>query len=243
MHKPSPALIVALLSLFVALGGVGVAATGGNFILGQSNTATSTSSLSASVGGAKALQLSNTNTAAGSTALGLNVAPGHAPLSVNSGAKVTNLNADQLDNHDSTYFLPKTAKAADADKLDGIDSTGFARAKKLTWTPAPLLSNQFTTWVNYGPGWSTAAYTKDPSGIVHLKGLVTCVPNDFTGCAAIDEIFTLPAGYRPAENSVFATLSNNMIGRITIASDGQVIAEIGQPQEWISLEGITFPAA
>jgi hypothetical protein len=42
MRKPSPAMIVALLSLFVALGGVGVAATGGNFILGQSNSASST---------------------------------------------------------------------------------------------------------------------------------------------------------------------------------------------------------
>jgi len=39
MRKPTPATIIALASLFVALGGVGVAATGGNFILGQSRQA------------------------------------------------------------------------------------------------------------------------------------------------------------------------------------------------------------
>ena len=35
MRKQSPATIIALLALFVALGGVGVAATGDNFILGN----------------------------------------------------------------------------------------------------------------------------------------------------------------------------------------------------------------
>ena len=42
-------MLVALAALFVALGGVGVAATGGNFILGQSNAATTNTSLSAPV--------------------------------------------------------------------------------------------------------------------------------------------------------------------------------------------------
>ena len=32
MRKPSPAMIVALLGVFLGLGGVGVAATGGTFI-------------------------------------------------------------------------------------------------------------------------------------------------------------------------------------------------------------------
>jgi hypothetical protein len=104
MRKPSPAMIVALFSLFVALGGAGVAATGGNFILGKANSATSTTSLSAPIGG-KALQLSNTSTTAGATALGLNVASGHPPFAVNSGVKVANLNADKLDGIDSTGFV------------------------------------------------------------------------------------------------------------------------------------------
>jgi len=42
MRKPSPATVIATVALFVALGGVGVAATGGNFILRQSNSPTNT---------------------------------------------------------------------------------------------------------------------------------------------------------------------------------------------------------
>jgi hypothetical protein len=263
MSKPSPAMIVAVLALFVALGGVGVAATGGNFILGQSNTADKTTALAAPLAGGKALQVSNTNTASGSTALGLSVASGHAPLTVNSSTKVANLNADQLDNLDSTYFLPKTGKAADADKLDnldstyflpktgkaadadkldGIDSSGFAPAQNLTWIPAQLADYGNYWWGNYGGGWSTAAYAKDPFGIVHLKGLVKCV--GAISCVAPDTtLFNLPVGYRPAEYSTFATISYNQLGRITVASDdGRVVMEVGSPV-WVSLDGITFPAA
>ena len=105
LGRPSPAMVVALIALFVALGGTTYAATGGNFILGQSNTAGNTTSLAAPLAGKKALQLTNTNTGAGATALGLNVASGHTPFTVNSGTKVANLNADKLDSLDSTAFV------------------------------------------------------------------------------------------------------------------------------------------
>jgi hypothetical protein len=104
MRKPAPATVIATVALFVALGGVGIAATGGNFILGASNTAGAKTSLSTQVNG-KALDITNTNTGASATALGLNVAAGHAPLTVNSQTKVANLNADQLDGLDSARFV------------------------------------------------------------------------------------------------------------------------------------------
>jgi len=64
--------VVSLAALFVALGGTAYAATVGNFILGKPNTAGSQTSLTASTSFAgKALQLTNTNTGAGATALGL----------------------------------------------------------------------------------------------------------------------------------------------------------------------------
>jgi hypothetical protein len=78
MRKPSPAMIVALAALFVALGGVGVAATGGNFILGQSNSAGSKTSLTAGLND-RALAITNMNTGSSATALGLNVSGGHPP--------------------------------------------------------------------------------------------------------------------------------------------------------------------
>jgi hypothetical protein len=123
-HRLSPATVIALIALFVALGGVGVAATGGNFILGQSNNAGNTTALSSGVTTGPTLSLTNTG---GKPAARFAANSGVAPFSVGSAAKVANLNADQLDGFDSGYFLPKTGKAANADKLDGIDSTGFVQ--------------------------------------------------------------------------------------------------------------------
>jgi hypothetical protein len=112
LKRPSPAMIVACLSLFVALSGVTYAATGGNFILGNPNMATTQTALSAPIAG-KALQVTNTSTGAGASALGLTVAAGKTPFTVNSGTKVANLNAD---------------------KLDGIDATGFVAGKGRTYS-------------------------------------------------------------------------------------------------------------
>jgi hypothetical protein len=88
---------------FIVLGGTTYAATGGNFILGQANTAGSTTALSSGTAG-PAFKVTSTNTGF-ATALGLNVPSGHAPFTVNSSAKVTNLNADKLDGLNSTSFL------------------------------------------------------------------------------------------------------------------------------------------
>jgi hypothetical protein len=148
-RRPSLGLVLLVLSLVIFLAGVaGVAdaATGGNFILGQKNTADAKTILSAPYGG-PALQVSNTSTATGATAMELTVAAGKAPLTVNSATKVANLNADRLDSLDSTAFQKRitancptgssvagvnadgsvscSSKAADADLLDGRDSTSF----------------------------------------------------------------------------------------------------------------------
>jgi FlaG/FlaF family flagellin (archaellin) len=93
------AIMVALV-LGVATAGLG--ATGGNFILGNPNSAGAVSKLTANIAG-PALQLVNQSTASGASALGLTVASGKPPLKVNSAAgKATNLNADRVDGLDST---------------------------------------------------------------------------------------------------------------------------------------------
>ena len=104
--RPSASLVISMTALFVALGGAGYAATGGNFILGRANTATTPSSLSAPVD-ANALRLTNMNTGTNATALGLSVAAGHAPFKVNSSKKVKDLNADLLDNLSSSALVRK----------------------------------------------------------------------------------------------------------------------------------------
>jgi hypothetical protein len=105
--------VMATIAVFMVLGGTTYAATGGNFILGKPNSANQQTSLSASPTFAgKALQVTNASTGAGATALGLTVGSGRPPLTVNSGTKVANLNAD---------------------KLDGIDSSGFLRSSDVKW--------------------------------------------------------------------------------------------------------------
>jgi hypothetical protein len=68
-HRLPSAMIVALLGAFLALGGVGVAATGGNFILGQANSADQSTSLSGTVGGTGQLRVENAAT--GSSSFGI----------------------------------------------------------------------------------------------------------------------------------------------------------------------------
>jgi hypothetical protein len=131
-RRLTPTLVVALLALFFALGGVGAANNGDKLVLGsQSNSAASTTALSASVVGGKALQISNNeSTNAASTALGLNVAAGHAPFTVNSSTKVTSLNSDYLDGVDSTG-LPYWKLGGNAGTIPGSAFLGTVDAQAL----------------------------------------------------------------------------------------------------------------
>jgi len=101
--------------------GTAVAATGGTFLLGKSNSASTPTSLTNSSG----------------TALVLNSKSGTSPLKVNSTTKATNLNSDQLDGLDSTKFALATGQtnsvvaygeAVDTDE-DGLADTIFAIAE------------------------------------------------------------------------------------------------------------------
>jgi hypothetical protein len=103
-ERLSPSMAVSLTALFISLGGAGYAATGGNFILGVPNDATTTTRLTAPVAG-NALQVTNTNTDPAAAPLSLVAAPNHAALKVNTVAKVANLNVDRIDDLDSTRFL------------------------------------------------------------------------------------------------------------------------------------------
>lgn len=99
-------MAVALLALFVSLGGVGIAATGGSFILGRVNTANKTSALRASPSQGAALSVRNTTS--GLPAAVFKVTAGAPPFAVNSSAEVPNLNAGELDGFTAAAFEPKS---------------------------------------------------------------------------------------------------------------------------------------
>jgi hypothetical protein len=143
--------VMATLAVFMVLGGTTFAASGGNFILGQSNSASSTTSLSASTPG-PALKATNTSTG---TAGSFNVASGHPPFAVNSGAKVANLNAD---------------------KLDGIDSTGFlssANVKSLRFRPSGCVNGTdtgcSTSFTLGGLSLGASCYVTNNGTVAHLE--------------------------------------------------------------------------
>ncbi len=147
-------------------------------------------------------------------------------MTVNSDVKVANLNADKIDGKDSTDFAPRA--------VEGWHEVGAANQ--------PDFQNG---WINYGANLSTAAFYKDPYGVVHLKGVVK-------GGTVSRTIFELPCGYAPSQDEAHVVLSNETVGRVTIAvtnicSNGQtmgwVYAAPPSDSAWISLDGITFRAA
>jgi hypothetical protein len=238
MRRPSPAMIVALLGLFVGLGGVGVAATGGNFILGQANSAGAKTSLTAPIND-RALLVSNTNTGSNAAGLSLNVASHHAPLVVNSDAgKATNLDADKRDGNDSSSFLPKTGtaanasklggqlpsyylpaggKATDSDKLDGLDSTSFAAKAQEPWheVGAP---GEPPFWYECGetcaPVFQNFGFGYNTAGFYRdsLGRVYLKGLVTLVGSSSAScgpIIFFLPVGYRPAATEIAAVVHDD----------------------------------
>jgi hypothetical protein len=109
VRKPhvTPSFVISCLALFVALGGTAYAATGGTFILGQANSATSGTGLTSKNAG-KTLNLTQQSPKAAATALGLNVPVGRPPFMVNSNVRVDNLNADLIDGVDGSQIVRAT---------------------------------------------------------------------------------------------------------------------------------------
>jgi hypothetical protein len=102
----------AVFALTIA-GGSAYAATGGTFLLGRANSASTTTSLSNSAG----------------TPLSLSARSGYAPLKVNSGTKVGNLNSDKLDGLDSTQLQRTVQSCPAGTAIQAVASSGAVTCK------------------------------------------------------------------------------------------------------------------
>jgi len=213
---PTPAMVVALLALFIAASGTAVAA-----ISFTASDGTITACRDNRTGVLKVIQSGQTCT-----------------------SKETTI----------TWKDGITGKVADADKLDGKDSTEFAPNAVEAWRTVG--TSEFENgWSNFaGQNVTTAAFYKDPWGVVHLKGVVSggTVANGIT--IGSGTIFFLPCGYAPDQAETHAVLSNNQTGRVSVkwattigCSNGQkrgmVTADPPSNNAWVSLDGITFRAA
>lgn len=88
------------------------------------------------------------------------------------------------------------------------------------------------SWVAWGAGEALPGYWKDPFGFVVLKGVIKS--------GTINQVaFTLPPGYRPAEKQIVAVISNGAIGRVDIATNGEVTPVAGN-NTYVSLNNIRF---
>lgn len=87
-------------------------------------------------------------------------------------------------------------------------------------------------WVNFGGTNATCSYYKDAFGRVWLKGTAKSGTINTA-------IFTLPSGYRPAEEEIFAVVSNGVFGGVVVRPDGTVTCFSGS-NIYVTLSGISY---
>lgn len=111
---------VVTLAATAALAGTGIGAV---FNLGRSNSVNATTTLTGSAAG-KELQVTNASTARGATGIGIKVAPGKPPITVNSSARVHHLNASLLGGRSAGKFVQGTGSVVGSLGSQEIPSTG-----------------------------------------------------------------------------------------------------------------------
>jgi len=102
--------------------------------------------------------------------------------------------------------------------------------------PFPLVD----IWITRSPDVNNeVGMTRDPLGIVHLRGVAEKCPGS---PPSGNTIFTLPVGSRPAKLEHLATVAADAFGAVTVEPDGDVTAVAGNFEKpgWISLDGLTF---
>lgn len=222
--RPSPALVISLIALFVSLGGAGYAAVSvtGKDVKDGSLTGKDVKNSSLSGSDVKDGRLTGKDIKNGSIAgadLGADSLTGNQILEAQLGKVQT------------------ASKADNADNLDGKDSAEFASSNvepyhEVGATGEPAFQG---AWVNENPSnETTAAFYRDPFEVVRLKGIVA------TGTG---NIFVLPEGYRPTKSNCIATNRNSAAAYICVdAASGQVFQGGGSATGGLLLDGITFRA-
>ena len=206
LGKPTHATVVAYLALFVAVtgaGGAAYAATGGTFVLGKANSANATTTISRTTTG---------------PALNVTVKPGSAPLAVSSTTKVTKLNADLLDGHDTSYFQKKLPT-------------------RLAFTALTPNANWFTDCYSGAAGMAI-----DAQGVVHMHG------DFCASVGASTLITTVPVAFRPSKPQYLTVdQCGGTTGRILINPNGDMYVN-GDPGStpadsyecFVSLSGVSY---
>jgi hypothetical protein len=227
--RPSPALVVATLALFVALGGASYAA----FSV-PANSVGTKQLKSRAVTGAKIadhavsgpnLNLSQFPTVPSAT---------HADTATSAASATNATNAAHATDATNATNATNATTASNATQLGGRPGSDYALAASLQPTSAFLENG----WVTGDAVYDTPGYAKDQFGFVHLFGFA-----GHSGGSA-SPIFTLPAGDRPAyriEEAVPYVVLPPAIGLLEILPDGSVEPG-GAGTDSVFMDGVTFAA-
>lgn len=215
---PSPSMAVALLALFVALGG-------------SSYAALKVSSRQIADNSVRSKDLRNNDVRSrdvrnnGLTGADVNEATlGTVPTATTAASAGTAASA---------------ATAGNADTLGGIGPTGFVQTPtepvRLVGTPGnPAFKNGFQ---NSSLG-ASAGFFKDQFGVVHLQG-------DVDPPGGANTIFTLPPGYRPDQTGAggpqFVVRADAGVNVVDVDSEGDVTL-LNSATNHVAINGITFRA-
>ena len=167
----------------------------------------------------------------------LMVRSGQASASVNQGTAVTLHLVVREASGVLFNFDPRIQQATST--ADGLMSSADKAKLDYYITPpalwiAPTLLNG---WVNVGAGTNPTGYGKS-GGLILLRGLIK------NGTA--NPLFTLPAGYRPANDTVLTTITYNgsafSVGLVIVRAGGNVDLNVGANAE-VTLDGMIFAHA
>ena len=163
---------------------------------------------------------------------------------MDTGQKLGDLTVDWLTRflrQQAELYPVQFASTFAADTLEAVETLIVKKNVKFSsfgdwrWIGSqgqPAFAN---SWVNYGAPYSSAAFIKDPLGVVRLHGVIK---SGTVGSAA----FTLPPGYRPDAALTLPTISNGAFGRVDIFTAGTVVPTAPSSNLSVSLDGITFLA-
>lgn len=216
-NRPSPALVIACLALFVSLGGVSYGlATGVVDTNALRNNTIRTQDLRNN--DIRAIDIRN------STIRGRDVA-----LNTLTGSDVAESKLKQV---------PSAAQAdtaGNASALGGVGASGFARVSNAPFAPLGLTADWETA-----PGSAAPGYFRDGLGVVHLRGAIRRVGGNPTAGV-------LPGAARPATTSRFPAYSENgpdnpVPAGVVVEPDGTVRPVGSAVDTLVSLDGISFRA-